>query len=111
EVQLRKKRIGIKAKEAGLPLVPEEYALPIDKGEVISQFISYAIGVFVGRYRLDKPGLHIAHPNPSQAELEEYLVIRDQGLGAIEQEAILAYRNNQYEPVESLAEVNESTNE
>src|SRR5690554_1739437 len=39
--------------------------LPIDKAEVISQFISYSIGVFMGRYRLDKPGLHIAHPNPS----------------------------------------------
>lgn len=46
--------------------------LPIDKAEVISQFISYAIGVFMGRYRLDKPGLHIAHPNPSAAEIVPY---------------------------------------
>lgn len=46
--------------------------LPIDKAEVISQFISYAIGVFMGRYRLDKPGLHIAHPNPSAAEIASY---------------------------------------
>jgi hypothetical protein len=46
--------------------------LPIDKGEVISQFISYAIGLFMGRYRLDKPGLNIAHPNPSAEELESY---------------------------------------
>lgn len=46
--------------------------LPIDKGEVISQFISYAIGIFMGRYRLDKPGLHIAHPNPSAEEIAEY---------------------------------------
>ena len=46
--------------------------LPIDKGEVISQFISYAIGLFMGRYRLDKPGLNIAHPNPTADELASY---------------------------------------
>lgn len=46
--------------------------LPIDKGEVISQFISYAIGLFMGRYRLDQPGLNIAHPNPTQEELASY---------------------------------------
>lgn len=50
----------------------EAVNLPINKGEVISQFISYAIGVFLGRYRLDKPGLNIAHPNPSDEELENY---------------------------------------
>ena len=46
--------------------------LPIDKGEVISQFISYAIGLFMGRYRLDQLGLNIAHPNPTLEELESY---------------------------------------
>jgi len=46
--------------------------LPIDKGEVISKFISYAIGLFMGRYRLDKQGLNIAHPNPTAEELEGY---------------------------------------
>ncbi|WP_420378795.1 BREX-1 system adenine-specific DNA-methyltransferase PglX [Gilvibacter sp.] len=46
--------------------------LPIDKGEVISQFISYAVGLFMGRYRLDKPGLNIAHPNPTAEELASY---------------------------------------
>lgn len=50
----------------------EAVNLPINKAEVISQFISYAIGVFLGRYRLDKPGLNIAHPNPSDEELENY---------------------------------------
>jgi hypothetical protein len=48
--------------------------LPIKKEEVISQFISYSIGVFMGRYRLDKPGLHIAHPNPTEEELASYEV-------------------------------------
>lgn len=47
-------------------------ALPINKEEVISQLISYAIGIMMGRYRLDKPGLHIAHPNPSEEELKSY---------------------------------------
>lgn len=46
--------------------------LPINKTEVLSQFISYAIGVFLGRYRLDQPGLNIAHPNPSAQELAAY---------------------------------------
>ncbi|MCU4173934.1 BREX-1 system adenine-specific DNA-methyltransferase PglX [Carboxylicivirga sp. N1Y90] len=46
--------------------------LPIDKVEVLSQFVSYAIGVFLGRYRLDKPGLNIAHPNPSDDEVASY---------------------------------------
>ena len=48
--------------------------LPIKKEEVISQFLSYSIGVFMGRYRLDKLGLHIAHPNPTEEELAPYEV-------------------------------------
>src|SRR5690606_33265700 len=50
----------------------ETITLPIKKVEVISQFISYAIGLFMGRYRLDTPGLNIAHPNPTAEELESY---------------------------------------
>ncbi|MBE7634972.1 BREX-1 system adenine-specific DNA-methyltransferase PglX [Tenacibaculum finnmarkense genomovar ulcerans] len=50
----------------------EAVRLPINQSEVISQFISYAIGLFMGRYRLDKKGLNIAHPNPSEQELESY---------------------------------------
>ena len=61
--------------------------LPIDKGEVISQFISYAIGLFMGRYRLDKPGLNIAHPNPTSEELESYAY--NNGKVTIDEDAIL----------------------
>jgi len=61
--------------------------LPINRGEVISQFISYAIGLFMGRYRLDKPGLNIAHPNPSKEELTSY--IYNHGEVIIDQDAIL----------------------
>lgn len=46
--------------------------LPINKAEVISQFLSYGIGVFLGRYRLDKPGLNIAHPTPTEEETAKY---------------------------------------
>lgn len=39
---------------------------------VVKQFISYAVGCMMGRYRLDKPGLHIAHPNPTDDEVCTY---------------------------------------
>lgn len=39
---------------------------------IIKQFISYAIGCMMGRYRLDKSGLAIAHPNPTADELASY---------------------------------------
>lgn len=61
--------------------------LPINRGEVISQFISYAIGLFMGRYRLDKPGLNIAHPNPTKEELANYSY--NHGEVIIDQDAIL----------------------
>ena len=32
---------------------------------LIKQLISYAVGCWMGRYRLDIPGLHIAYPNPT----------------------------------------------
>lgn len=36
------------------------------------QLLSYAIGCMMGRYRLDRPGLHIAYPNPSAEDVEAY---------------------------------------
>lgn len=41
---------------------------------IIQQLISYAVGCYMGRYRLDRPGLHIAHPNPTAEELAPYQV-------------------------------------
>ncbi|MCS3632319.1 hypothetical protein GGP55_002935 [Salinibacter ruber] len=38
----------------------------------IRRFLSYGIGVMMGRYRLGHDGLHIAHPNPSDHELAPY---------------------------------------
>ena len=40
---------------------------------VIKQFISYAVGCMMGRYRLDKKGLHIAHPDPTAEETAPYI--------------------------------------
>jgi len=65
----------------------EAIDLPIDKSEVISQFISYAIGLFMGRYRLDKSGLNIAHPSPTAEELESYYY--NNGYVTIDEDAIL----------------------
>ena len=39
---------------------------------IAKQLISYAIGCWLGRYRLDKPGLHIAHPAPTPEEICTY---------------------------------------
>lgn len=52
----------------------ETVVLPVQKDVVISQLLSYLVGCMLGRYRLDKKGLHIAHPNPSEEELAPYEV-------------------------------------
>jgi hypothetical protein len=39
---------------------------------IIKQFISYAIGCMMGRYRLDRPGLAIAHPDAKPEEYAPY---------------------------------------
>ena len=39
---------------------------------LMKQLISYAVGIWMGRYKLGTKGLHIAHPNPTDKELQEY---------------------------------------
>ncbi|MCO6025570.1 BREX-1 system adenine-specific DNA-methyltransferase PglX [Prevotella cerevisiae] len=39
---------------------------------VMKQLISYIVGVWMGRYRLDRSGLYIAYPNPSAEDLAPY---------------------------------------
>lgn len=39
---------------------------------LMRQLISYIVGIVMGRYRLDKTGLHIAHPEPTADELAPY---------------------------------------
>ncbi len=55
-------------------------ALPIKRDMVMQQFISYAIGCLMGRYRLDQPGLHIAHPNATSDELSANALIDADGI-------------------------------
>ena len=63
----------------------ENDQLQFQRDVVIKQLISYAIGCWMGRYRLDKPGLHIAHPSPTTDEIctysygNETLTIDDDG--------------------------------
>lgn len=52
----------------------EKVALPIQANVVMQQFISYLVGTLLGRYRLGRKGLHIAHPNPTDEELAPYPV-------------------------------------
>ncbi len=39
---------------------------------IAKQLISYAIGCMMGRFRLDRSGLHIAYPNPSAEDVAAY---------------------------------------
>lgn len=63
----------------------ENNQIQFQRDVVIKQLISYAIGCWMGRYRLDKPGLHIAHPSPTSDEIctysygNETLTIDDDG--------------------------------
>ena len=50
----------------------EDYQIKWNNDVLIKQLISYAVGVWMGRYRLDKPGLNIAHPEPTDEELAPY---------------------------------------
>lgn len=53
-------------------IIEDRLILKLKKSYLISNFINYTIGLFMGRYRLDRPGLNIAHPNPTSEELESY---------------------------------------
>ncbi len=50
----------------------EEGELKWQRDVVMKQLISYIVGCYMGRYRLDRPGLAIAHPEPTAEELGEY---------------------------------------
>ena len=49
-----------------------DYILQWNEDVLMKQLISYAVGVWMGRYKLGTKGLHIAHPNPTDKELQEY---------------------------------------
>lgn len=87
EEELNRQFIEIYGLEDELtPDVPPEEITILQQGEIyiengqivwqndviVKQLISYAVGCMLGRYRLDKPGLHIAHPEPTAEEIAPY---------------------------------------
>ena len=56
---------------------------------IIKQLISYIVGVWMGRYRLDRPGLNIAHPNPTEEELASYQYGPDDATLTIDDDGII----------------------
>ena len=87
EEELNCQFIGIYGLEDELtPDVPLEEITILQQGEIridngqivwqndviVKQLISYAVGCMLGRYCLDKPGLHIAHPEPTAEEIAPY---------------------------------------
>ena len=55
--------------------------LPLKQGVIMEQLISYAIGCFMGRYRLDKPGIQIAYPGPTIEESAPYTITSPLNVG------------------------------
>ena len=87
EKELNRQFIEIYGLEDELtPDVPPEEITILQQGEIciengqivwqndaiVKQLISYAVGCMLGRYRLDKLGLHIAHPEPTAEETAPY---------------------------------------
>lgn len=87
EEELNRQFISIYGLEDELtPDVPLDEITILQQGEIsivntglewhedvlMKQLISYAVGVWMGRYKLGQNGLHIAHPNPTDKELQEY---------------------------------------
>lgn len=67
--------------------IPEHIEFNLDI--IIKQLISYMVGVWMGRYRLDRPGLNIAHPNPTDEELASYQYGLDNATLRIDDDAII----------------------
>jgi len=87
EEELNRQFISIYGLEDELaPDVPLDEITILQQGEInivnnglswhedvlMKQLISYAVGVWMGRYKLGQKGLQIAHPNPTDKELQEY---------------------------------------
>jgi hypothetical protein len=72
DITILQEELDYKALEEWQPPFAPGSLVPLKKDVPVKQLISYAIGCFMGRYRLDKPGLHIAHPQPSAEELAPY---------------------------------------
>lgn len=67
--------------------IPDHIEFNLDV--IIKQIISYMVGVWMGRYRLDRPGLNIAHPDPTEDELASYQYGPDNATLRIDDDAII----------------------
>lgn len=67
--------------------IPEHIEFNLDV--IVKQLISYMVGVWMGRYRLDRPGLNIAHPDPTEEELAAYQYGPDNATLKIDDDAII----------------------
>lgn len=56
---------------------------------IIKQLISYMVGVWMGRYRLDRPGLNVAHPDPTEEEMASYQYGPDNAMLVIDDDGII----------------------
>ncbi len=67
---------GTVLEDEGVVIAPQSLIMWNDD-VVIKQLISYIVGCYMGRYRLDRvdeKGLHIAHPEPTDEELKPYKI-------------------------------------
>lgn len=107
EVELNRQFIEIYELQDGLtPDVPLSEITILQHGEInvadeslswndevlMKQLISYAVGCMLGRYRLDRPGLHIAHPDPTDEETASYMY--NEQTWAIDDDGIMPLMTN-----------------
>ena len=71
-----------------LTVTGEKY-LDWQRDIIIKHLISYMVGVWMGRYRLDRPGLNIAHPNPTEEGLASYQYGPDKATLRIDDDGII----------------------
>lgn len=71
-----------------LTVTGEKY-LDWQRDIIIKQLISYMVGVWMGRYRLDRPGLNIAHPSPTEEGLASYQYGPDKATLRIDDDGII----------------------
>ena len=74
--------------DEGIVIEPQSRILWQDD-VLIKQLISYMVGVWMGRYRLDRPGLNIAHHDPTDEEMASYKYGPDNAALVIDDDAII----------------------
>lgn len=81
-------KYGEVLEDEGIVIEPQSRILWQDD-VLIKQLISYMVGVWMGRYRLDRPWLNIAHPDPTEEEMASYQYGPDNATLVIDDDAII----------------------